>query len=78
MAKQDRFAAALRGMRGIWIDAGRSDEFLLDLGAAAFRRTVAAAGVPDEAVHFELHDGGHFGTSWRYPLSLAWIVERLT
>lgn len=78
MAKQDRFAQALRGMRAIWIDAGKSDEYYLDLGAIAFRDAVAAAGVPDDIVHFELHAGGHFGTSWRYPLALAWLIERLT
>ena len=77
MPREPKYAEALRGMRAIWIDAGRSDEFFLDLGAIAFRREVAAAGVLDDVVHFELHDGGHFGTSWRYPLSLAFLVERL-
>src|SRR5205823_13803679 len=38
MAREERYAAALRGMRAIWIDAGRSDEFHLDLGAIAFHR----------------------------------------
>jgi hypothetical protein len=28
-------------------------------------------------VHFELYDGGHGGTTWRYPLSLAFLAERL-
>jgi hypothetical protein len=70
-------ADAVRGMRGIWIDAGRSDEFFLDLAAVAFRRAVAAAGVPDEVVRFELHEGGHFDTAWRYPLALSFLVERL-
>jgi S-formylglutathione hydrolase FrmB len=78
MAKQDRFVKALRGMKAIWIDSGRSDEFYLDLGAIAFRRAVEAAGVKPDRVHFELHDGGHFGTSWRYPLALSWLVERLS
>ena len=31
-------ADALRGLRAIWIDAGTSDEYYLDLGAEAFRR----------------------------------------
>src|SRR5581483_2011652 len=46
-------AEALRGMRAIWVDAGRSDEFFLDFGAVAFRRALADAGVPDEVVRFE-------------------------
>jgi pimeloyl-ACP methyl ester carboxylesterase len=70
-------AEALRGMRAIWVDAGRNDEFFLDFGAVAFRRALATAGVPDEVVRFELHEGGHFDTAWRYPLALSYLVERL-
>jgi S-formylglutathione hydrolase FrmB len=77
MAREPKHADALRGMQAIWIDAGRSDEFFLDLGAEAFRQAVAAAGTPDEAVRFELHDGGHFGSSGRLPLALSFLVERL-
>lgn len=77
MARDPSHAATLRGLRGIWIDAGRGDQYYLDLGATAYRNALAAAGVPDETVHFELFDGTHFGTGWRYPLSLAWLVERL-
>ncbi len=40
------------------------------------RRSVAA-GVADDIVHFELHDGTHRGTNWRLPLSLAFLAERL-
>jgi hypothetical protein len=29
-------------------------------------------------VHFELFSGTHRGLTWRYPLSLAWLVERLS
>jgi S-formylglutathione hydrolase FrmB len=70
-------AESLRAMRGIWIDAGRSDEFFLDLAAVAFRDAVAAAGVADDVVRFELHEGGHSGNAWRYPLSLEFLVDRL-
>ena len=38
-------ADALRGMRAIYIDAGKSDEYYLDLGAEAFRRELEAVGV---------------------------------
>ena len=68
---------ALRGMRAIWIDAGRSDEYFLDLGAEAFHRAVLAAGVDPEVVRFELFDGTHGDLEWRYPLSIAWLAERL-
>ncbi len=70
-------APALRSLRGIWIDAGRSDEYFLDFGATAFRRAVAAAGVPDERVHFELFDGRHGGIEYRYPPALRFLCERI-
>jgi S-formylglutathione hydrolase FrmB len=77
MAREPAHADALRGMRAIWIDSGKSDEYYLDLGATAFRRVLAEIGVPDEVVRFELFDGRHGGISWRYPLSLAFLVEHL-
>ncbi|MEU0878630.1 alpha/beta hydrolase-fold protein [Lentzea sp. NPDC005914] len=68
---------AIRSLRAVWIDAGRSDEYFLDLGAEAFRKEIAQAGLPDERVHFELFDAGHGGIDYRYPLSLGWLAERL-
>jgi hypothetical protein len=68
-------ADALRGLRAIWIDAGRSDEWFLDLGAEAFRAALERIGVTD--VHFELFDGTHGGIGWRYPLAVAHLAERL-
>ena len=70
-----RHADALRGLRGIWIDAGTRDEAYLDLGAEAFRRALAEIGVTDVA--FELHDAGHGHTEYRYPLALRYLAERL-
>jgi S-formylglutathione hydrolase FrmB len=70
-------AEALRAARGIWIDAGRNDEYFLDLGAVAFRDAVSRAGVPDERVHFELFEGTHRALTWRFPLSLAFLADRL-
>lgn len=71
-------AEALRGLRAIWIDAGRSDEYFLDLGAEAFRRELAAIGVDGDRVRFELFDGGHGGMDWRYPEAIGWLAERLS
>lgn len=68
---------ALRAMRAIWIDAGRLDEFYLDLGAIAFRDEVVAAGVPEDRIRFELFDGTHSGIDWRYPDAIGWLAERL-
>lgn len=78
LARDDAHRETLRNMRAIWIDSGRSDEYLLDLGATAFHREVVAAGTPGENVHFELFEGTHRGLTWRYPLSLAFLVGRLS
>jgi hypothetical protein len=70
-------AEAVRSLRAVWIDAGTRDEYFLDVGAQAFRAELAKAGVPDDRVHFELFDAGHAAIDYRYPLSLAWLAERL-
>jgi len=71
-------AEALRGLRAIWIDAGRGDDFYLDLGAAAFRDELTKLGVEDDRIHFELFEGTHSGIDWRYPDALAWLAEQLS
>jgi S-formylglutathione hydrolase FrmB len=71
----DGYAEALRGMRAVYIDAGKSDEYYLDLGAEAFRRELERIGVTD--VFFELFEGTHGGIVWRYPLALRYLAERL-
>ncbi|QBD80162.1 enterochelin esterase [Ktedonosporobacter rubrisoli] len=68
-------AETLRNMRAIYIDAGRRDEFFLDLGAEAFRRALEQIGVTD--VYFELFDGTHMAIEYRYTLSLKYLAERL-
>ena len=73
-----RYAAALRSQRAIWIDAGTRDEWFLDLGAEAFRRSLAEIGVPDEVIRYELFEGGHYAVEYRQPLALAWLAERLS
>ena len=60
---------ALRSLRAIWLDAGRGDEYSLDLATTAFHRELLAAGVAEDRIHFELFDGGHTNAAWRYPLA---------
>jgi S-formylglutathione hydrolase FrmB len=72
----ERHADALRGLRAIYIDAGKRDQFYLDLGAEAFRRALERIGVTD--VFFELFDGTHSSIEYRYPLALRYLAERLT
>ena len=71
-------AAAVRGLRAVWLDAGDADTYFLDLAAIALRRALEAAGLPDDRFHFELFPGGHRGLSWRYQLSLAFLVGSLS
>ena len=71
-------ADALRGLRAVWIDAGTSDEYYLDLGAEAFRRALESIGVGDPVVRFELFPGAHGGIEWRYPEAIGWLAERLS
>ena len=68
-------ADAARSLKAIYIDAGKRDEFFLELGAEAFRRALADVGVTD--VHFELFDGTHMSIEYRYPLAIRYLAERL-
>jgi hypothetical protein len=72
-----RYADELRALRGIWIDAGTRDEWFLDVGAEAFRAALGENGVADEVIRFELFEGAHGGVDYRYPLSLAWLCQRI-
>jgi hypothetical protein len=71
-----RYADALRSQKAIYIDAGKRDEFYLDLGAEAFRRELEKIGVTD--VFFELFDGTHMGIEYRYPIAIKYLAERLS
>jgi len=71
------YTEALRGLRAIWIDAGKRDEWFLDLGAQAFRAALGEAGVADDVIHFELFEGTHMSIDYRYPASLAWLATRI-
>src|ERR1700722_812142 len=72
-----RYAAALRSLRAIWIDAGTADDYFLDLGALAFRGALDDIGVAADVVRFELFDATHAAIEYRYPLSLAWLCQRM-
>jgi Putative esterase len=67
-------AGQLRSLRGVYLDAGRHDQFWLDLGAAAFSAELDALGIEHT---FELFDATHSGIEYRYPRGLAYLAERL-
>lgn len=71
-----RYADALRGLRAVWLDAGTSDEWYLDVGAQAVAAQLERIGVPD--VRLELFEGGHGGIDYRYPMALAYLATRLS
>lgn len=68
-------ADALRSQKAIYIDAGKKDEWYLDLGAEAFRQALEGIGVRD--VFFELFDATHMAIEYRYPLGVKYLSERL-
>jgi hypothetical protein len=69
-----RHAEALRGLRRIYLDAGRSDEYFLDLGAQAFASELDQLGVE---YSLDLFDGRHGGISYRYPGAIRELVLAL-
>jgi hypothetical protein len=71
-----KHADALRSLKAIYIDAGKKDEWFLDLGAEAFRRALEGIGVND--VYFELFDATHMAIEYRYPLGIRYLAERLS
>lgn len=69
-------ADALRSLRAIYLDAGKGDEYYLDLGAQAFHRELEKIGLTD--VCFELFEGGHGAIEYRYPIAVRYLAERLS
>src|SRR5690348_11044101 len=67
-------AEALRSMRRIYLDAGKADEFYLDLGAQAFAAELDKLGVN---YTLELFDGKHGGMTYRYPGAIRELVLAL-
>ncbi|WP_019632204.1 alpha/beta hydrolase-fold protein [Actinomadura atramentaria] len=70
-------ADAARSLRAVWIDGGTRDEWFLDVGADAYRAALLDAGVPEDAIHFELFDATHGGIDYRYPMALTWLCQRI-
>jgi hypothetical protein len=71
-----RHAVALRGLRAIYFDAGRRDEWYVDLTMEWMRRRLSELGVAD--LHTELFDAAHSSIEYRYPLGIRYLLERLT
>jgi Putative esterase len=70
----ERHADALRSMRRIYLDAGKQDEFFLDLGAQAFSAELTRHRIEHT---LELFEGKHGGISYRYPGAIRELVLAL-
>jgi hypothetical protein len=67
-------AEALGSMRAIYLDAGRQDEFFLDLGATALSNELARLGIPHS---LELFDGNHDSVDERQPEAIGELARAL-
>jgi enterochelin esterase family protein len=67
-----RHAGELRRLKTLWFDAGRRDEFFLQLGA---RRLSAVLKKLKIKHSYEEHDRGHFDLAPRFEVSLALLTE---
>ena len=67
-------SSARSGLRRVYLDAGRRDEFFLDLGASAFSAELTRLGVEHA---LELFDGGRFDMSHRYAGAIRELVLAL-
>ncbi len=62
-------------LRAAYLDAGRHDEFHLDVGASAAAAALREAGVRE--VRLEFFDAGHGGIEYRYPVGIRFLAEQL-
>ena len=69
-----RHGEALRSMRRIHLEAGKGDEYYLDLGAQAFSRELDKLGVEHT---LDLFDGKHGGIAYRYPPAIRELLLTL-
>ncbi len=69
-----RYAGELRGLQHIHVEAGRGDQYMLDVGAGAFSAELERLGIEHS---FELFDGGHGGISYRYAPAIRDLLLKL-
>lgn len=65
---------ALSSMKGIWLEAGRSDEHFLDVAVDHLAAVLQRAGIDH---HYELFAGGHRHPEHRFPAALAYLAEAI-
>jgi len=65
---------ALASMKRIYLDAGKADEWYLDLGAQAFGKELDRLGVE---YTLDLFEGTHMGIQYRYPGAIGELARAL-
>ncbi len=75
MIGTERYGAALRRLRYVYVDGGTQDEYGLDLGARIFAARGQALGA---VVEHEQFDGGHFDSVPRYDGMFRRLLAALT
>ncbi len=68
----EKHATELKSLRLLFLDAGKSDEFNLDVGARILSKRLSDLSI--DHIHEEF-DGGHFGVSYRFDRSLELISQ---
>lgn len=68
----DRYVDALKGLKLLYLDAGTTDEFALDVGARIFVDKLKAHNI--QHIHEEFN-GTHFNISYRFDRSLELMSE---
>ena len=61
----------------VYVIQGYTGHVAMWWNRSAFRTALLDAGVADDVIRFELFDATHGGVDYRYPLSLAWLCERI-
>jgi hypothetical protein len=69
-----RYAAALKTLRGIYIDCGSHDQYHIQYGTRILSRRLAAAGI---AHRYEEFDDNHSDVDYRMDLSLPFLYQAL-
>ena len=73
----DAHADTLRGLRAIYIDAGKRDQYYLDLGAEGVPAT-RWSGSASPTSSSSCSTATHSSIEYRYPIALRYLAERLT
>jgi enterochelin esterase-like enzyme len=66
---------ALRGMQGVYIDVGRSDQYNTQYGNRRLGAKLETLGID---CHYEEFDGTHSSIDWRLDTSMPWLARRLS